>query len=395
MPLRRRVPPAFLLGLSVALVACGLLGGNPRKDDPDIVRPEPPAGAAAWASIEWLPVTVDRPPRDLPAEADYLEALAAGPGGYVAVGGNSMADGYLARIWRSVDGLAWETVDAPVLDGVEVWSVAANADRYVAVGTRGFNSVDVAAEILISPDGSSWSVAERIDGAWGGAVAAGPAGFIVHIQFEIEGASDLLVSDTGKDWRPVAGSDVAEGVEIRDIAWDTTSWLAVGSVGTRAAVFRSPDGRTWTEEPLPGSEPVNGLLDVYPYAVVPGRWATLIMGLDRAPSCAEDDDWCGRYQVTWSSAGSGGWTRLPSDTWINTIGSGVEAYPAGDAGFLTLALENRTSPDGWEWSEVAGTRKDFAVQFEAVVLNDLIVTLEIGESGIPNQFGAARLVVAE
>lgn len=395
MPCRRRALPTLLFGLSVAVVGCGLLGGNPRRDDPNVVRPEPPAGAVTWASIEWLPVTVDRPPRELPAEADYLEALTAGPGGFVAVGGNSQAGGYLARIWRSADGLAWESVDAPVLDGVELWDVAANDDRYIAVGVRGFNSDNLQAEILVSPDGASWSVANTIDGAYGTGVAAGPQGFVVVLERETEATTALLVSDTGEDWLRVAGSDIAEGVGISDMAWQSDGWLAVGSIGNRAAVFRSPDGLTWTEEPLPASEPVNGLLDVYPYAVVPGRWATLIMGLDRAPSCAEDDDWCARYQVTWSSAGSGGWARLPSDTWINTIGHGVEAYPAGDAGFLTLASENRTSPDGWEWSEVAGARKDFAVQFEAVVLYDLIVTLEVGESGIPNQFGAARLVGAE
>ena len=386
-----RVLQALLLGSFVVVNACGLVGGNPRKDDPDVVRPEPPAGAATWASIEWLPVTVDRPPRDLPADADYLEALAAGPGGFVALGGNSRADGYLARIWRSADGLAWESIDAPVLKGVELWDVAANDDRYVAVGVRGFNSDDVQAEILVSPDGASWSVAHTLDGAYGTGVAAGPQGFVVEIELETEATTGLLVTDTGEDWMRVAGSDIAKGAGIGHIAWDSDSWLAAGSIGDRAAAFRSPDGLAWTEEPLPESEPVAGLLDVYAYRVVPGRWATLIFGTERKPSCEGDDEFCPRYQITWSSAGSGGWTRLPGDTWINTIGHGAQAYTADEAGFVTLVPEVRTSPDGWEWSLVDAPSRGLALPFEALVVDELLVTLEVGESGIPNRFGAATI----
>lgn len=43
------------------------------------------------------------------------------------------------------------------------------------------------------------------------------------------------------------------------------TWIVAGSAGDRAVVFRSGDGQTWAEDPLPASEPVVGVLDVSAY----------------------------------------------------------------------------------------------------------------------------------
>jgi hypothetical protein len=79
---------------------------------------------------------------------------------------------------------------------------------------------------------------------------------------------------------------------LADIAWDAGGWVAVRRTGHRAVLVRTRDGTSWAEEQLPSSEPVQGILDVGAYKVVPGRWSTLVLGTDRAPSCAEEDDFC-------------------------------------------------------------------------------------------------------
>jgi hypothetical protein len=108
--------------------------------------------------------------------------------------------------------------------------------------------------------------------------------------------------------------------------------------------------------------------------VIPGRWATLILGIDRGTSCAEDDEWCDNYQAAWSWTEASGWQRLPRDTWLLDAGWGVEAFPAGDAGFVTFGSETRTSADGWDWTEVPGDIEDGFV-VDAVVTQERVVAV--------------------
>ena len=90
----------------------------------------------------------------------WLRDVAAGPNGYVAIGGSSPSD--TGRIWFSKDGRAWQPADnfeegAGPID----LSIAATGAGYVAVGGEGLCAMEpcpnAVAAIWASPDGRSWS----------------------------------------------------------------------------------------------------------------------------------------------------------------------------------------------------------------------------------------------
>jgi hypothetical protein len=166
-------------------------------------------------------------------------------------------------------------------------------------------------------------------------------------------------------------------VTIHDVAEEDNGWIAVGERGRDAVVFRSPDRAKWTEESLPAASPVEGIFDVTAYRVVPGRWATLVFGLDRGRSCEEDDEWCDKNQATWVWTAKNGWSRLPEANWINERGHGVEAFPAGDAGFVyVLGDEVRLSADGWDWLPVKG-KPSGGLPVDVVLTGDQLVAVGV------------------
>jgi len=362
----------IIVCLSAALVACS---ANPRVDDLDVVRPQPPAPVVVWDGLTWQATTPELPAKISVEQWDQAVAVAAGPSGYVVVGSNSDVMGYVGRIWHSADSIGWTLEEHDFSIGLELVDVAANAETFIAIGTRTGNPNDPVAVILSSPDGSNWSEVSTTAGAWASRVATSPAGFAVILQ--VDESTQMLVSRDGRDWAPAGSDGMAADTWIADVAWDREGWLAVGSAGDHAVAYRSADGQSWSEDRLPASGPVAGIIDVSAYQVVPGRWATLILGLDREPSCAEDDDWCGKYQVTWSWTAESGWTRLPKANWINDRGYGVEVFPAGDAGFLYLGEEVRLSADGWDWNPVSEDPPSDALTADAVVEGDRVVAVGV------------------
>lgn len=124
----------------------------------------------------------------------------------------------------------------------------------------------------------------------------------------------------------------------------------------------------------------------------------MLLGLDRAPSCPEDDDWCAKYQAAWSWTEKGGWIRLPKANWLLDGGYGVEVHAAGDAGFLyLLGSEVRTSADGWDWVAVKESSPSDAFTSGVVVRGDQLVAVgtPVGEpadgAGLTGWFGSALI----
>ncbi len=295
-----------------------------------------------------------------------------GPGGYVAVG--STSTGPVGRIWHSADGSDWRLVDSALLEGLDLESVAATAGAFVAVGTRTGDEGRFGAALLRSTDGLGWTEVSDVADAPAGRIAAGPAGFAAIVQ--PGDTTDLLLSSDGISWSRIPGAGIAPGGWLSDIAWDGSGWIAAGSVGDRALVVRSTDGRAWTEELTPASEPAGKIAVVTAYRVIPGRWATLVLGLDEEASCKEDDDFCPKYQAAWSRTDQAGWQRLASSTWILGRGHGVDVYPARDAGFLYLLGDDaRVSADGWDWKPVTWTGGASAFVRSAVVVGDDLVAV--------------------
>jgi hypothetical protein len=372
-----RLRPLAVLSIVLAgsLSGCSLIGGNgdPRPDAPNATRPTIPAGAVTWSSLDWQSVTFEQPPKVSLDQWDKGEAVAAGPGGWVAVGSNGDVMGYEGRIWQSADSLSWKLVHSDLLAGLELVDVAATADSYVAIGTDSASVNDPATWILRSTDGLHWVSVKTIPGVWASRIASGPKGYVVVVQ--VDETNDLLLSPDGRTWTRVTEAAIGGGVSISDVAWAGDGWIAVGSAGDRAVALRSADGNTWVEESLPASGPVDGVRDVTAYRVIPGRWATLILGLDKGPSCAEDDDWCDQYQAAWSWTAQTGWMRLPRSTWVLGRGHGVDAFAAGDAGFLYLGDDVRTSADGWDWATIRASGSTDAFAADAVVSGDGVVAV--------------------
>jgi hypothetical protein len=362
------------IGLITCALSIAACSGSPRPDDPSAVRPEPPLGARAWQSISWRPTRFDEPARASAEQWDQAVAVEHGRAGYVAVGSNSDITGYVGRIWLSGDGLDWRLQEGADLNGLELVDIAAGPQAYAAIGTRAGDPNDPVTAILTSTDGAVWREVASIPGAWGTRIAAGPLGSAALV--EVAESTEMWFAPDAVTWTR-ASTDLDGDVMIRDIAGEPDGWIAVGSRGHDAVVFRSSDGLRWTEELLPAGVPVQGIINVMAYRVVPGRWATVVFGLDRGPSCEQGDDWCDKYQATWVWTARNGWSRLPKSSWINDRGHGVEAFAAGDAGFVyVLGDDVRLSADGWDWLPVKGEPSG-GLAVDVIVTGDQLVAVGI------------------
>lgn len=212
-----------------------------------------------------------------------MEAVTAGPDGYVAVGsdgfpgGNTQLPGARgAAAWVSTDGMHWTRAPAqPSFTGTIMTGLTREGSGYVAWGeTIPNDPAPALAPIWTSRDGLHWDRAE------GAADAGGPGASIARI-LSIPGglvavgtrrladaAGGWLVpgawtsTDGGRTWvpSPVDGdsTEAARSGGLWDVAADGSSLVAVGrleapdgqSGASSAAVWRSADrGRTWTRLP--------------------------------------------------------------------------------------------------------------------------------------------------
>jgi hypothetical protein len=139
-----------------------------------------------------------------------MTGVAAGPGGYVAVGCNTItaetSTNCVAGAWQSPDARAWTRVVLPTAAMVD-------GDMHV-VG-----------------DGAGYV-------AWGGLV-------------DPEGRVRFWASSDGSVWRTAPLIDAFDGADIGSIVRYRDEWVASGGAGGRGAiVLASPDGVTWRQLPL-------------------------------------------------------------------------------------------------------------------------------------------------
>jgi hypothetical protein len=147
--------------------------------------PDQTAPASALAAVRkdqgaWQLVTIDdgagyAPPATAsdPVYGWGAGDVAAGPGGFVAVGSASFYSGNVASglgslIWFSADGLSWTRIDVrtvvPSVDptGVQLTAVAATSAGYVVLGRNGMQQT----LLLSSADGQNWSLAATTALRW-------------------------------------------------------------------------------------------------------------------------------------------------------------------------------------------------------------------------------------
>jgi hypothetical protein len=264
------------------------------------VRPSPRPNAETGTDLAWQRVaTFDS------AKNVSVSDVAAGPGGYVAVG--VLIDGLvtelgfegtaLPAIWHSADGTTWTEGDASAFGDHQPFAIASDGSRYVVALFDGdrtllFRSVDGRAWLPIasqpitsdarawdiaaapdfgfivlgaldvglnlsiwsSPDGAMWTKQlDVLDGSEPIRLAVGPDEAVVFgygpSQPDGSIAPALWRSTTGADWQrndpPSAGHG---GLEVA--APTSFGWVAAGYVdGAGIAVWHSADARTWTALP--------------------------------------------------------------------------------------------------------------------------------------------------
>ena len=198
---------------------------------------------------------------------DGAIAIAAGPGGVVAVGGSS-DQGSRAGSWTSADGVTWtESPASPALRRATMTAVTGTADGYVALGNRVDETGARGDRIVawVSSDGVTWQRGEVQRGSLQGLeaaaqeVVAGPAGLLAYGTFfgQDLARQRLWRSADGTTWETTPLPE-ANGVFTSLTAYPAGYLLTAvpgpGSGDPSALMWRSADGITW--EAIPG--PVDG-----------------------------------------------------------------------------------------------------------------------------------------
>jgi Tol biopolymer transport system component len=112
-----------------------------------------------WTSRDgrsWTDVPI---PADVFPPGSSISEITAGPDGFVAVGQITVGQVSTAALWFSPDGRDWR-LHRPGPDGVELYSVAAGDGGYVAVGANMSCDTDCAsreAVVMTSVDGETWA----------------------------------------------------------------------------------------------------------------------------------------------------------------------------------------------------------------------------------------------
>lgn len=130
---------------------------------PEVIRFLDGPQLLVWSSSDGITFT----PGVVP-ELNWVNALVAGPTGFVVAGGSADGPG---GVYHSADGTTWAKSDLP--GGANIQQLASSETGYLALESRGIGSV-----IWQSPNGAEWTELEAAPfNAW--QLAVGPLGFIV------------------------------------------------------------------------------------------------------------------------------------------------------------------------------------------------------------------------
>lgn len=262
----------------------------------------------------------------------YLEAVAAGPLGLVAVGTEYPGDDYDAVVFTSPDAQAWNRVPDPEsVFGGAGWqgmhAVTAGGPGWVAVGYDD-SGEDWNAAVWTSADGVTWERVPHEEALFGGVndqemfgvVAAGPGLVAVGVDDEAPAA---WVSSDGRAWQKVPtdsfsndpsfdrSDKVMRGVTVGPhglvavgyLEWYSDDPDAEGDVD--AAVWVSEDGFGWTlvsEDPAtfggPGEQKMS--------AVTMGGPGLVAVGWDCSGGDGDAAVWTSADGTTWSGVAAPG-----------------------------------------------------------------------------------------
>lgn len=315
-------------------------------------RSTPPAAEA----VRWLRVA-GQEALGGPGE-QRMEAVAAGGGGWLAVGSTPASGGEAeggevdAAVWRSPDGLEWARVGEGTLGGPgdqRMLDVAVGTLGLVAVGFDGRS-----AAVWTSVDGGSWERVVHDEAVFGGpgdqraeAVAAVPgvgSGWIAVGTDAGAGDGEAAVwrSADGTSWSRVldAGGLGGPGEQrMLDVAATPSGLVAVGADGGSAVVWTSPDGGSWARAALGGAGAASGV------ALAPGA------GLVAVGSAPAD----GLDAVVWRSGDAGAWERQEGGELAGPLDQELVAVAIGEERAVAVGhTDVGGGDDAAAWSSTDG-----------------------------------------
>jgi len=330
----------------------------------------PPVTAWDWVRLEdaVFGMEADR--------VQFVQSMALGGPGLVAVGGNEAEGDFDAAVWTSPDGLAWSRAahDEGVFGGPGTQgmaAVAAAGPGLVAVGADSSgDDVDVA--VWVSSDGMTWSRVAQDEEAlvvpddqWAttmaatgfGLVAAGWEGLGEDSDAAVWVSADGLAwSRVGHDEAPFGGPGIQEidGVVVIDGLVVAVGSDESGADGS-AAVWTSPDGLTWSR--VPHDEAIfGGPGNQVMLAVAAGGPGLVAVGLEWSADRA--------IAAVWTSPDGLAWSRVPHDEAVfgaaeSQVMEGVVVAGGGLVAFGWQTMEEEmdaavwVSTDGVAWSRSA------------------------------------------
>lgn len=258
---------------------------------------------------------------------EYIEALAGGSLGYLAVGNNgSLFHSPTGALWRMVHHEE-KTFNGAAANGEAANGEAANDPLFVVVGKNGL--------ILTSPDASNWTPRSSGTSAWLTDAVWGHGLFVAVGQ-----GSSLLTSADGISWQARGPGGLGD---FRDVCWTGTHFVVVGPQATLA----SGDGASWSVVADKGGDAVAG-------------HGTLWVSAER--------------DIIRRSSDGLGWSESPQGpgSWFNDLAWDGSAFVAADF-YGRIA----TSSDGLEWDFQDAP---FEYSLEAV-FSDASQTLVAGWTG--------------
>lgn len=315
-----------------------------------------------------------------------IMALVVGDGQLLAAGSGAGGAGTEAAVWTSPDGREWTRVarDAfapgPGCLSTKAEDIAAGPGGYVAVGTEwGEGSCGQSAAAWLSSDGRTWSRAEMAPGTHAmHSVVSGPGGYVAAGAGKAaanEGTRGAFVfSSDGRSWTQADEEDVL-AAEPQAVVADPLGYLAIGmtiadlqSGAMAPAAWRSSGGRVWdrlvtegftadaaTAEPGPPNEQLTAMTLTSELVAMPsgllalGAGMTLRRGSDGTLEQAAP--W--RY-LAWNSDTGDVWTRVPDDP--NLVVGTVSAYVLGPS--AAVVHDDRLLLFGTRWPASAAETVD-------------------------------------
>jgi hypothetical protein len=193
-----------------------LVGSRTVTDD---IKGSYPTAAAWWRDERgvWQPATISGT-----AQPVELTAVVWTDDRFLAIGGPD--------VLSSPDGAVWRHVSATLAIGVT--ALNAGGDRMIASGTAGD-----APAVWTSTDGVAWARAAIPAGTTGRILAVvNRAGLFVAVGSGPAGVASWYSTD-GDSWTAARAIEGGAGGLMTDVAWGRDRVVAVGAVGSRAAIW--------------------------------------------------------------------------------------------------------------------------------------------------------------